>query len=179
MIKGCIDLIGKVADFNEEVDGKIIANIVFATILMISLLSLYAESLWSLTINLIFNHHLEIDAKPIVEQVKEEDGIEMECVVCLYQISCGEIYQKLPKCNHSFHSQCIKPWLESHSTCPLCRTPVTTLLSSSPPPHHHQHQHGVCDGFYSGFARIGKWVKNMLRSELTSAHCEIYPNYLL
>jgi hypothetical protein len=30
----------------------------------------------------------------------------------------------LPKCNHSFHINCIDMWFHSHSTCPICRSPV-------------------------------------------------------
>ncbi|GLT43558.1 hypothetical protein SLA2020_174980 [Shorea laevis] len=48
----------------------------------------------------------------------------MECAVCLSEFEESESDRILPKCNHSFHIECIDMWFHSHSTCPLCRTPV-------------------------------------------------------
>lgn len=48
----------------------------------------------------------------------------MECAVCLSEFREGEVGRKLPKCNHSFHIDCIDMWFLSHSTCPLCRAGV-------------------------------------------------------
>ncbi|MBA0637189.1 hypothetical protein Godav_029261 [Gossypium davidsonii] len=47
-----------------------------------------------------------------------------ECAVCLSEFEENESGRVLPKCNHSFHLACIDMWFHSHSTCPLCRTPV-------------------------------------------------------
>ncbi|KAL8263383.1 hypothetical protein R6Q59_024732 [Mikania micrantha] len=48
-----------------------------------------------------------------------KDGLE--CVVCLSKFEDSELLRLLPKCRHAFHMKCIDQWLESHSTCPLCR----------------------------------------------------------
>ncbi|GLT32522.1 hypothetical protein SLA2020_071850 [Shorea laevis] len=48
----------------------------------------------------------------------------MECAVCLSEFEENESGRILPMCNHSFHTECIDMWFFSHSTCPLCRTPV-------------------------------------------------------
>jgi E3 ubiquitin-protein ligase ATL6/9/15/31/42/55 len=45
----------------------------------------------------------------------------LECTVCLSKFEDEEILRLLPKCKHAFHMNCIDKWLESHSTCPLCR----------------------------------------------------------
>jgi E3 ubiquitin-protein ligase ATL6/9/15/31/42/55 len=45
----------------------------------------------------------------------------LECTVCLSKFEDEEILRLLPKCKHAFHMNCIDQWLESHSTCPLCR----------------------------------------------------------
>ncbi|KAL2339010.1 hypothetical protein Fmac_013456 [Flemingia macrophylla] len=47
-----------------------------------------------------------------------------ECSVCLSEFSEGETGRVLPKCKHSFHTECIDMWFQSHATCPLCRAPV-------------------------------------------------------
>ncbi|PKA61178.1 RING-H2 finger protein ATL3 [Apostasia shenzhenica] len=52
-----------------------------------------------------------------------KDGVE--CSVCLCELSDGEKARLLPKCNHGFHLECIDMWFQSHSTCPLCRIPVS------------------------------------------------------
>ncbi|KAK7282985.1 hypothetical protein RIF29_12152 [Crotalaria pallida] len=48
----------------------------------------------------------------------------LECTVCLSKFEDTEILRLLPKCKHAFHMNCIDKWLESHSTCPLCRYKV-------------------------------------------------------
>ncbi|MED6222497.1 hypothetical protein PIB30_065027 [Stylosanthes scabra] len=45
----------------------------------------------------------------------------LECTVCLSRFEDSEVLRLLPKCQHAFHITCIDKWLESHSTCPLCR----------------------------------------------------------
>ncbi|OAY79820.1 RING-H2 finger protein ATL3 [Ananas comosus] len=67
---------------------------------------------------------------------KEEEEA-LECAVCLCEVAEGEEARLLPKCNHGFHVECIDMWLHSHSTCPLCRSPVVgggAFAESSPSP---------------------------------------------
>jgi E3 ubiquitin-protein ligase RNF115/126 len=42
------------------------------------------------------------------------------CAVCLDDFEIGTEAKELP-CKHQFHGGCILPWLELHSTCPVCR----------------------------------------------------------
>lgn len=48
----------------------------------------------------------------------------LECAVCLAEVTDGEKARILPNCKHGFHVGCIDMWLHSHSTCPLCRSPI-------------------------------------------------------
>ncbi|WVZ79939.1 hypothetical protein U9M48_027461 [Paspalum notatum var. saurae] len=44
------------------------------------------------------------------------------CSVCLGVFQVGETVRLLPVCLHLFHVECIDPWLDAHSTCPICRS---------------------------------------------------------
>ncbi|KAI3892250.1 hypothetical protein MKW92_046407 [Papaver armeniacum] len=48
----------------------------------------------------------------------------LECSVCLSKFEDTEVLRLLPKCKHAFHINCVDQWLESHSSCPLCRHKV-------------------------------------------------------
>ncbi|XP_058074266.1 E3 ubiquitin-protein ligase ATL42-like [Magnolia sinica] len=48
----------------------------------------------------------------------------LECAVCLSKFEETDLLRLLPKCKHAFHIDCIGQWLESHSSCPLCRYKV-------------------------------------------------------
>ena len=48
------------------------------------------------------------------EEIKEED-----CVVCYDKYYEDEICKL--KCNHIFHKKCLKTWIMSKKTCPICR----------------------------------------------------------
>ncbi|XP_030530450.1 putative RING-H2 finger protein ATL12 [Rhodamnia argentea] len=47
----------------------------------------------------------------------------LECSICLSKFRDIELLRLLPKCKHAFHTACIDQWLESNSSCPLCRYP--------------------------------------------------------
>ncbi|XP_059639452.1 RING-H2 finger protein ATL66-like [Cornus florida] len=171
----------KLVDFNEEtatINGRSTAIIVFAAILIMSLLHLHAKDLSSLLVTM-FHHHYNPDGTvtEVVEgeREKDDDSPEVECVVCLSQVSGGEMYRILPECHHGFHVHCIDAWLQAHSTCPLCRSPVNTLSS-----HHRNNGHfydGVVSCLLSAFDHICQWMQSPLNFELTSALCE-NSNYL-
>ena len=44
------------------------------------------------------------------------------CSICFEKMSSSVI---VTDCNHHFHRTCIRTWLCSHSTCPLCRYSLT------------------------------------------------------
>ncbi|KAE9607646.1 putative transcription factor C2H2 family [Lupinus albus] len=60
------------------------------------------------------------------------------CCVCLGEFELKEELLQIPHCKHVFHIECIHNWLQSNTTCPLCRCsiiPTTTtnkFLSTTP-----------------------------------------------
>ncbi|KAK3135239.1 hypothetical protein QOZ80_5BG0416490 [Eleusine coracana subsp. coracana] len=56
-----------------------------------------------------------VEALPTV-QIDEA----VSCSVCLDDLELGSQAKQMP-CEHKFHSPCILPWLELHSSCPVCR----------------------------------------------------------
>lgn len=59
-----------------------------------------------------------------------------QCAVCMDDFQLGAAAKQLP-CNHVFHKDCILPWLELHSSCPVCRFELPT---DDPDYNHHHHQ---------------------------------------
>ncbi|XP_075641230.1 RING-H2 finger protein ATL64-like [Castanea sativa] len=57
----------------------------------------------------------------------------LECAVCLSEFEDDEQGRVLPKCEHTFHVECIDTWFQSHSSCPLCRAPVQANIPESKP----------------------------------------------
>lgn len=45
------------------------------------------------------------------------------CSICLEECTSTAQQDILP-CMHKFHRTCIARWLDTHATCPECRTPV-------------------------------------------------------
>ncbi|KAL5224672.1 hypothetical protein ABZP36_011311 [Zizania latifolia] len=48
-----------------------------------------------------------------------------QCAVCMDDFHLGVAAKQLP-CNHVFHKDCILPWLDLHSSCPVCRFELPT-----------------------------------------------------
>lgn len=58
-----------------------------------------------------------------------------QCAVCMDDFHLGAAAKQLP-CKHVFHKDCILPWLDLHSSCPVCRFELPT----DDPDYHHNHQ---------------------------------------
>ncbi|CAH8334748.1 unnamed protein product [Eruca vesicaria subsp. sativa] len=55
----------------------------------------------------------------------------LECSICLNEFEDDETLRLVPKCCHVFHPDCIDAWLQSHSTCPLCRANLVPVPGES------------------------------------------------
>nr|XP_043612798.1 probable E3 ubiquitin-protein ligase RHA4A [Erigeron canadensis] len=66
------------------------------------------------------------------EVLKAKDSV---CCVCLGEFELNEELIQVPSCKHVFHKECIHHWLQSNSTCPLCRCCVFLAVGplSGPP----------------------------------------------
>mmetsp|Transcript_5560 Transcript_5560/g.4236 ORF Transcript_5560/g.4236 Transcript_5560/m.4236 type:complete len:127 (-) Transcript_5560:33-413(-) len=69
---------------------------------------------------------------PVVEigekHCKRDEKGELEtpqCTICYEPLSLGTKALFLP-CGHTFHPDCILPWLKDHNTCPICRFELPT-----------------------------------------------------
>lgn len=62
---------------------------------------------------------------------EEEVEGELEtdsCCICREPFTEETVIRKLNRCSHKFHISCIDTWLQSNTTCPLCRSSVRPLL---------------------------------------------------
>lgn len=59
------------------------------------------------------------EAVEALPSVKIEE-FPLACSVCLDEFEIGSEAKLMP-CKHKFHGKCIVPWLDLHSSCPVCR----------------------------------------------------------
>ncbi|XP_015596259.1 E3 ubiquitin-protein ligase RNF181 [Cephus cinctus] len=55
----------------------------------------------------------------------DDTHVSRQCPVCLKEFEIGNLVKTLP-CRHTFHKECIVPWLEKTNSCPLCRYELPT-----------------------------------------------------
>lgn len=71
-----------------------------------------------------------IEALPTLKFIKKSlEDEDVYCAVCQEVFEIGGEVREMP-CKHLYHSNCVLPWLELHSTCPLCRSELPTEESS-------------------------------------------------
>ncbi|EEE58975.1 hypothetical protein OsJ_10676 [Oryza sativa Japonica Group] len=65
------------------------------------------------------------EAVAALPTVRVHDAAGATCPVCLDEFEAGGEAREMP-CKHRFHDGCILPWLEAHSSCPVCRYQLPT-----------------------------------------------------
>jgi len=68
----------------------------------------------------------ELRALPCHDFVKpaEAEAAGGDCAVCLEAFEPGDRCRRLPRCEHSFHAECVDSWLRKSAACPVCRADV-------------------------------------------------------
>ncbi|OAY84520.1 E3 ubiquitin-protein ligase AIP2 [Ananas comosus] len=61
----------------------------------------------------------------VTEEILARLGRETQCAVCRENLVVNDKMQELP-CKHLFHPPCLKPWLDEHNSCPVCRYELRT-----------------------------------------------------
>ncbi|KAF3681391.1 RING-H2 zinc finger protein RHA4a [Capsicum annuum] len=84
--------------------------------------------------------HGDVDMKGMLKNklpiiLFDEDSMmrDSQCCVCLGEFEIEEELHQLPSCKHIFHVECIRHWLRSNFSCPLCRRRVI-ITSKNPQP---------------------------------------------
>ncbi|KAJ4850365.1 hypothetical protein Tsubulata_031317 [Turnera subulata] len=61
----------------------------------------------------------------LTEEILAKLGQDAECSICKESLLVNDKMQELP-CKHTFHPPCLKPWLDEHNSCPICRHELRT-----------------------------------------------------
>jgi hypothetical protein len=62
----------------------------------------------------------------------------MDCSICLEPIKENQTTTLLRSCQHTFHEQCLTPWLQTHVSCPNCRGAIDNDQTTF---YQHQREH--------------------------------------
>jgi hypothetical protein len=69
-------------------------------------------------------HHVVLESLVRVRVQKDHPPGD-PCPVCQDVPVEGQETLQLP-CDHTFHSDCLKPWFAEHNSCPVCRSELPT-----------------------------------------------------
>ncbi|KAL6578545.1 D-lactate dehydrogenase [Orobanche minor] len=61
----------------------------------------------------------------VTTEVLAKLGRDAVCSICRENLVIDDKMQELP-CKHMFHPPCVKPWLDEHNSCPVCRHELKT-----------------------------------------------------
>ena len=72
----------------------------------------------------------QIQTIPTVKISQQQTQDKAQCSICMEDFVLAENVKQL-RCDHCFHETCIKPWLQMHATCPVCRKSLTAEGATS------------------------------------------------
>lgn len=61
----------------------------------------------------------------VTDEFLKKLGADAECAICREVLVVDDKMRELP-CKHMFHPPCLKPWLDEHNSCPICRHELLT-----------------------------------------------------
>ncbi|CAL8074323.1 unnamed protein product [Calicophoron daubneyi] len=62
----------------------------------------------------------ELDRLPCFAITNSQTEQFKSCAICMEPYQSGESCMQM-KCEHVFHTDCLRKWLEQHASCPMCR----------------------------------------------------------
>ncbi|KAL3850890.1 hypothetical protein ACJIZ3_012772 [Penstemon smallii] len=63
-----------------------------------------------------------------------DNNEEEMCSICLMEFEKEDFVNKLPRCGHVFHMECMEKWLDTCKfTCPICRSSLMFNVPSGRP----------------------------------------------
>ena len=77
----------------------------------------------------------EINHMKVFSTWSYKDMLNKDCTICRQSLNNASIYNKekgilksqlqsnIGVCNHTFHQECITPWLQQYHRCPNCSQP--------------------------------------------------------
>ena len=74
------------------------------------------------------NELQKIDLEKLPKRTAEEEETNLVCSICHDDYKVGEVLRLLKVCPHSFHAECVDKWILQHSTCPICRSDISSVI---------------------------------------------------
>jgi len=70
----------------------------------------------------------EINLISMIKITQNHVNQQLQCTICINEFIIGENVRQLI-CDHYFHDECVRGWLQRHATCPNCRRVLTGLIN--------------------------------------------------